>query len=238
MVELEFYIKKLQDLEARGEWKEVYMHTYQKIHPMIYDSHYQRRNFYIKDLEKFHNEFIDLSFAPNNEEKLRFRKLQKNIIDLLYQVQEENKKIYIVHGNDAHMNDKVSSFLGKLRLDYVLLEEENSERKLKEFKKAAKECGYAIILFSAEDIGRNVSSSSDKVRAAQKVIFQTGFFLSHVGRKNLIILYAEDKEIESPFDFDELAYAPFDSSGNWKSFLIKEMARSGIFIDKSLTIGH
>jgi predicted nucleotide-binding protein len=233
-MELEFYIKKLQDLEARGEWKEVYMHTYEKIHPMIYNSHYIRRNSYIKDLEKFHNEFIDLPFAPNNEEKLRFRKLQKSIIDLLYQVQEENKKIFIVHGNDAKMNDKVSSFLGKLRLDYVLLEEENTERKLKEFKKVAKDCGYAIILFSAEDLGRNLSSSSEKVRTPQKVIFQTGYFFSHVGRKNLIILYAEDKEIESPFDFDDLVFSPFDSNGNWKSVLIQEMKRSGIYVEKSL----
>ena len=128
MIELEFYIKKLQDLEARGEWKEIYMHTYEKIHPMIYDSHYLRRNFYIKELERFHSEFIDLSFAPNNEEKLRFRKIQKHIIDLLYQIQEENKKIFIVHGNDSQMNDKVSSFLGKLRLEYVLLEEDNDRK--------------------------------------------------------------------------------------------------------------
>src|SRR4051812_24311316 len=121
MIELEFYIKKLQDLEARGEWKEIYIHIYEKIHPMIFDSHYLKRNFYIKELERFHNEFIDLSFAPNNEEKLRFRKIQKHIINLLYQIQEENKKIFIVHGNDSQMNDKVTSFLGKLRLEYVLL---------------------------------------------------------------------------------------------------------------------
>jgi hypothetical protein len=234
MVELEFYIKKLQDLEVRGEWKEIYMHTYEKIHPMIYDSHYLKRNIYIKELEKFHDEFIDLPFAPNNEEKLRFRKLQKHIIDLLYQIQEENKKIFIVHGNDSQMNDKVASFLGKLRLEYVLLEEENPERKVKEFKKIAKDCGYAIILFSAEDMGRKLISSSEKVRASQKVIFQAGYFLSHVGRKNLIILYTEDKEIESPFDFDDLVYCPFDSAGNWKSVLIKEMANSGIYIEKSM----
>jgi predicted nucleotide-binding protein len=235
MIELEFYIKKLQDLEGLGEWKESYVHMYQKIHPLIYDSHFLRRNYYIKELEKFNDEMIDLPFALSSSDKLKFRKVQKHIIDLLYQIQEETKKIFVVHGDDYHMMDKVTSFLGKLRLDYVLVENEKSERKLKEFKQLTKGCAYAIILFSADELSRNINNSSpEKLRASQKVIFQTGYFLSHVGRKNIIILYTEDKEIDSPFDFDDVAFAPFDTNGKWKKELVKIMENAGIYVEKSL----
>ena len=235
MIELNFYIKKLQDLEMGPEWKEHYVPIYQKIHPMIYNSHFLRRNFYIKELEKFHDEIIDLPFTASSSDKLKFRKIQKHIIDLLYQIEEENKRIFIVHGSDMHMTDKVSSLLGKFRLDHVLLEDESKERKVKDFKKIASECSYAIILFSADDVGRSLSPSTpEKARTSQKVLFQAGYFLSHVGRKNMIILHSEDKEIESPFDFDELTFAPFDSKGNWKNVLIQEMGKAGIYIEKSL----
>jgi predicted nucleotide-binding protein len=235
-MELEFYIKKLLDLESGGDWKEIYSHVYEKIHPMIYNSHYLRRNHYIKDLEKFHNELIDLPFSMSSSDKLKFRKVQKHIVDLLYQIQEENKKIFVVHGGDDHMFDKVTAFLGRLRLDYVVIEDKAKERKLKDFKKIAQECAYAVILFSADEVAKNLSGTSpERIRVSQNVIFQMGYFLSHAGRKNLVILHTEDKEIESPFDFDDVAFAPFDALGNWKNMLVKEMEKSGIYIEKSLT---
>ena len=98
MSELDFYIKKLQDLEYRGEWKDIYFHSYEKVHFIIYNSHYLRRNFYLGELEKFHEVLIDLPFSPDDEEKLIFRKTQKHIIDLLFKVREENKKIFLAHG--------------------------------------------------------------------------------------------------------------------------------------------
>lgn len=235
MAELEFYIKKLQDLEMGGDWKEGYVNIYQKIYPLIYDSHFLRRNTYIKELERFHNEMLDLPSSVSSSEKLKFRKVQKYIIDLLYQVVEENKKIFIVHGHDSQMTDKVTAFLSRLRLDYELVEDDKKERKAKEFKKMVSECSYAIILFSADDVGRSLSDpSSEKARASQKVLFQTGYMLSHVGRKNMIILHTEDKEIESPFDFDDLIFAPFDSRNEWKLVLVNEMEKAGIYIEKSL----
>jgi predicted nucleotide-binding protein len=235
MIELEFYIKKLLDLESGGDWKEIYNHVYAKIHPMIYDSHYLKRSLYIKELEKFHNELIDLPFSMSSSDKLKFRKVQKHIVDLLYQIQEENKKIFVVHGADDHMLDKVTAFLGRLRLEYVVIEDKNKERKLKDFKKIAQECAYAVVLFSADDIAKNLSGNgAEKLRVSQNVIFQIGYFLSHAGRKNIVILHTEDKEIESPFDFDDVAFTPFDAMGNWKNKLIKEMEKSGIYIEKSL----
>lgn len=236
MNELKFYIKKLQDLPHSGDWKTIYAHSYEKIYPLIYESYFIRKNYYIKELERFNEQFLDLSFVQSHEERLQFRKIQKHIIDLLYQVLEETKKIFIIHGRDTSMTDKVATLLGKLKLDYTLLEYgTDEERVVKEFNKQAKECDYAIALFSADDLGReNVSFSYERFRTSQNVIFQLGYFLSHVGKKNIMILYAEDKEIESPVNFEGFAHAPFDRAGSWKQSLLKEMAKTSIYIHQEL----
>jgi len=233
MIDLEFYIKKLQDLEYRGEWKEMYLHTYEKCYELIYNSHYLKKIHYIEQLKKLNEQLLDLPFATAAEDKLEFRKTQKHIIDLLYLIKEENKKIFIAHGKDTTMLDRVSAYLGKLRLDYVAYE--RSERKIKSFRNEAKECGYAIILFSADELARPLAGkSTEKIRTSQEVILQLGFFLSQVGSKNMMILYTEDKEIESPIDFDDLVYAPFDSKGTWRKFIASELGKNGIYVETDL----
>lgn len=235
MSELDFYIKKLQDLEYRGEWKDIYFHTYEKVHFIIYDSHFLRRNFYLTELEKFHEVFIDLPFSPDDEEKLIFRRTQKHIIDLLFKIREENKKIFLAHGRDSSLADKLSSMLGRLKLDYVTLDfGQKKERQIKEFNQLAKQCEFAIIILSADDLVRSMEGDVQTYRASQNVIFQFGYFLSHVGRKNMVVMYPENKEIESPIDFDELKHAPIDRSGKWKEFLVSKLAGAGIFIDEEL----
>lgn len=236
MRELDFYIKKLQDLEYRGEWKEIYHHSYEKVHPLIYNSHFLKKNVYIEQLEKLNEELLDLPFSPNDEEKLAFRKAQKHIIDLLYQIRTENKAIFIAHGEGSPMADKIALFLGRLKLDFNLLDSNDSAWKSpKEFKKMAKEYDFAIILFSADNL---INSSQDnaekKYLVNQTVAFQAGYFLSHVGMKNLIVLYPEDKFIESPFNIDEIKNTPFDSKGSWKTFLTETLRGAGIYIDKEL----
>ncbi len=235
MSTFDFYIKKLQDLEYRGEWKEIYSHLYEKIHFILYDSHYLRRNYYLEQLAKYHEVFIDLPFAPDDEEKLLFRKTQKHIIDLLYQIREESKTIFLAHGRDTSLADKISSILGRLKLDYVTVDfGQSTERNFKEFNNIAKECGFAIIILGADDYARPLEGGPEKYRTSQNVILQLGYFLSHVGRKNVVILYPENKEIESPLNFDELRHAPIDQGGQWKPFLISKLAGSGLFIDEDL----
>lgn len=240
MSEINFYIKKLQDLEYRGEWKEIYSHSFEKIHAVLNHSHYLRRNYYLQELEKFHEVIIDLPFTPDDEEKLIFRKTQKHIIDLLYQVREENKKIFIAHGRDSSFADKVSALLGRLRLDYQSIDYGlKKERNVKEFNSIAKEYDFAIIVMSADDIGTPLGSGNTEgqPRSSQNVIFQFGYFLSHVGRKNLVLLYPDNKTLEFPIDLDDLKHSSLDAEGKWKSFLTGRLSEAGIFLDEDLLKG-
>jgi hypothetical protein len=236
MSELNFYIKKLQDLEYRGEWKEIYYHSYEKIHSIIQNSHFLRRIYYLNELEKYHEIFIDFPFSPDDEEKLIFRRTQKHIIDLLYQIREENKKIFVAQGRNSGFSDKVSALLGRLKLDYISLDYgQATEKNIKEFNSVAKECEFAIIILSPDDWVKPADSSDqERLMSSQNVIFQFGYFLSHVGRKNLVLLYAENKEIYCPINFDDLKHAPLDSRGAWKGFLISKLIDAGIYLDPEL----
>lgn len=236
MNELKFYIKKLQDLPYQGEWKIIYSNIYKEVHQLLYNSYFIRKNYYLDELERLNEQFLDQPFVQSDEDRLHFRKIQKHIIDLLYKVKEETKKIFIIHGRDSSKSDKVATLLGKLKLDFVLLDyNSEEERKAKDFHKIAKECDYAIAIFTPDDLGRETTPSShEKFRASQNVLFQLGYFLSHVGRKNIMILYSEDKEIESPVNFDGFAHAPFDAANQWKQTLVKELSNAGIYIHKDL----
>jgi predicted nucleotide-binding protein len=135
------------------------------------------------------------------------------------------------------MRDKVSSLLGRLKLDYVILESEHNSGTtiIEKFIKNAENCLYAVVLFSADDIGKLENSESDlRYRVRQNVIFELGYFLGKIGRRNIVILHEANKNIETPSDFSGIVYEPFDEYGAWKSKLIREMRNANIYIKPEL----
>ncbi|HRO74811.1 MAG TPA: nucleotide-binding protein [Crocinitomicaceae bacterium] len=192
---------------------------------------------YRKELEEIATLTEDLSSFKSDEDRLLQKKIQKRLANLARTILDENKKIFIVHGRNISMRDKVSSMLGKLKLDYVILETEynNGATVIEKFLREAKECKYAVVLFSADDIGKlNSETAITRNRTRQNVILELGYFLAQVGRSNIIILHEANKEIEKPSDFDGIVYEPFDEFGAWKGKLVKEMKRAKIYIDAKL----
>ncbi|WMJ75474.1 nucleotide-binding protein [Cytophagaceae bacterium ABcell3] len=234
MTELKFYLNKLHNLQYRGDWKEPYGHIYSEVRTLIYNAYTLRKNFYLEELDKYHKQMMRLPYIQNNEDKLQFRRVQKHLIDLLYLIKEENKKIYIVYGKDSSMKDKVSSFLGRLRLDFVVVDYEDKGKTYLDFHEAAKDCEYAVVLLSADNHVKSAAQGADVYRASQKVLFQLGYFLANAGRKNVILFRSASKFIETPFDFTGLAYNEFDMQGDWKKTLVSHLKASGVYIDEGL----
>lgn len=203
----------------------------------IDENHFIKAKQYHKELKEIDELTEELSTFKSDEDRLLQKKIQKRLANLARTILDENKKIFIVHGRNLNMRDKVSSMLGKLKLDYVILEtEQNSGATvIEKFLREAKECKYAIVLFSADDIGKlNIESAKTRNRTRQNVILELGYFLAQVGRNNIIILNEANMDIEKPSDFDGMVYEPFDEFGAWKGKLIKEMKRAKIYIDEKL----
>ncbi len=208
-----------------------------KLENFVESNHFLKSKDYLKQIKEIEEISKELSSFKSDGDRLLQKKIQKKIANLARTILEENKKIFIVHGRNINMRDKVSSLLGRLKLDYVILESEYNSGAtiIEKFTRNAEDCRYAIVLFSADDIGKlNHNESTFKSRVRQNVILELGYFLNKVGRKNIVILHEVGQDIERPSDFDGIVYEPFDEYGAWKGKLIKEMKKSNIYIDQNL----
>lgn len=234
---IEQLITKIYDLPYSQKATVIIKNGIKLIDEYIDENHFIKTKQYRKELEEIHELTESLSKFKSFEDKLLQKKIQKRIANLARIILDENKKIFIVHGRNINMRDKVSSMLGKLKLDYVILETEHNSglTVIEKFIREAIECKYAVVLFSADDIGKlNLETAKTRSRTRQNVILELGYFLAQVGRNNIIILHEANTDIEKPSDFDGIVYEPFDEFGAWKGKLIKEMKRAKIYIDERL----
>lgn len=235
MTEIELYIKRFQNFEFSGELRSADKNDLKEFRNLINKSLFRRRQFYLDQLDKIGNDLGDLSFFSDRSDLLKFRKIQQNLISLTYQVIEENKKIFIVHGRDINMRDKIEAFLSKLHIDNVILENETNEGKtiIEKFLKKSSDCNFAIVLLSPDDYGGLANDKSKQAfRARQNVVLEIGFFLGKLGRHRLLVLHPDETEIEKPSDFDGIVYLPYDNKGAWKHKLIKELKAAKFYIDE------
>jgi len=203
----------------------------------VTSNHFLNSKSYLNEIEDIEEASQDLSSFKSSTDRLRQRKIQKRIAVLARRIIEENRKIFIVHGRNIIMRDRLSSLLGFLKLDYVILENEYNSGStiIEKFIRSAEDCGYAIVLFSGDDLGKLDSKGETlKKRPRQNVILELGYFLAKVGRKNIAILHEVNSSLEKPSDFQGIVYEPFDDYGGWKMKIIKEMRKAGIYVDSKL----
>ena len=77
------------------------------------------------------------------------------------------------------------------------------------------------------DLGRGVNETKvpARNRARQNVVFEHGYLMAKLGRKNVCALVKG--EIETPNDISGVVYVGFDSQGAWKTEVSKELTACG-----------
>ena len=152
-----------------------------------------------------------------------------------FDVTEDNKnssitdltKVFIVHGHNGELKEAVARIIEKQSLEAIILSEQTNRGKtiIEKFE-ATINVGAAICLFTADDKGRSASDTSDKDRARQNVVFETGYFIGKLGRENIIII--ADSSVEIPSDLYGVVYT---SRSDWKTEILKELKAIGYDID-------
>lgn len=124
------------------------------------------------------------------------------------------KEIFLVHGHDEGLKETVARFLSKLDLNPIILHEKpNQGRTIIEKFEEYSSVSYAIALITPDDFGgSNKSPEEIEKRARQNVIFEFGFFIGKLGRKNVIALYEEG--VVLPSDYLGVVYILLDSKGH------------------------
>ena len=138
-----------------------------------------------------------------------------------------SNKVFIVHGHNDVIKEKVARFLQNQGLEPIILHEQPDCGKtiIEKFEKVTDNVGYAIILLSADDEGKAKTEIEYKNRARQNVIFEMGFFIGKLSRERVFLL--KEDGVEQPSDMQGIVYTPMDEYDGWQTKLVKNMNAVG-----------
>ncbi|MEI6124509.1 MAG: nucleotide-binding protein [Bacteroidota bacterium] len=163
---------------------------------------------------------------------------QKKAIRVEKEIKEtslSNEKVFVVHGHDTELKNDVELFLRSINLEPIVLHRQLDEGLtiIEKFEKHS-DVKYAMILLTPDDIGyaieENEKNEMDRLlelRARQNVIFEFGFFVGKLSRKNVCCIYKEG--VTLPSDLNGLIYKQVDKSiEEIGLFLMKELKNCGL----------
>ena len=149
----------------------------------------------------------------------------------------DKSKVFIVHGHDDAAKEAAARFVEKIGLEAIILHEQASSgktiiEKIEEYTNV----GFGIVLYTPCDLGRSKEEKDQlKPRATQNVVFEHGYLMGKIGRKNVCALVKGD--IEKPTDISGVVYIPMDEGDGWKLAVAKEMKKSGYDVDFNKILG-
>lgn len=170
---------------------------------------------------------------PKNETD---RRLLRDMIDsqinkfekYITMTKKDRKKVFIVHGH-GDLNQKVARFLEKQGLEAIILQEKpNSGDTIIEKIEHNTDVGYAVVLYTGCDEGKEKNETELKPRARQNVVFEHGYMMCKLGRNKVCALF--EKDVEFPSDVSSILHYSLEDSG-WELKLAKEMKEQGMDVD-------
>jgi len=145
-----------------------------------------------------------------------------------------SNKVFIVHGHNEGIKYEVAQTLNKIGLTPIILHEQQSENKtIIEKIEANSDVKFAIILLTDDDLGKAKNVTELNPRARQNVIFEMGYFIGLLGRKNVCCI-VNNSNIEKPSDINGIVYINYE--GNWVVDIAKELKSSGLKFDMNTLV--
>lgn len=140
-------------------------------------------------------------------------------------------KVFVVHGHDVSLKERVARLCDGLGLSPVILHEQPNKGKtiIEKFEENS-DVGFAVVLLTPDDVGGPITSSQSlRPRARQNVVLELGYFIAKLGRSRVTALYVPD--VELPSDMQGVLYVEVDPAGAWRMELAKEMRAAGLAVD-------
>ena len=141
-------------------------------------------------------------------------------------------RVFVVHGRDDSVRATVASFLSRIGLDPIVLQDQPNEgRTIIEKFEDYSDVGFAVVLLTPDDIGGlNGTDENDlKPRPRQNVVLEWGFFLGKLGRDRVAALLQD--EVEFPNDYSGVVYIEIDDNEGWKTKLFRELRNARMPVD-------
>ena len=175
------------------------------------------------DKYKLNNTILD--FYSNGGFNAKVNVKQNDILN------REKMKVFIVHGHDVAAKESVARFIEKIGCEAIILSEQaNGGNTIIEKIEKNTDVGYAIVIYTPCDKGgKNKENAQLEPRARQNVVFEHGYLIAKLGRKNVSVLMRES--VVPPSDISGLGYEPLDDNGAWRNNVAKNMKDAGYSID-------
>ena len=143
-----------------------------------------------------------------------------------------SNKIFVVHGKNIEIRNKVTSFLKSANYEpIVAVDEKANGRTIIEQIEELTEVKKGIVIYTPDDVARprkRYGGKPDQMfyRARQNVIFEHGYLCGKLGRRNviMIICYDKKKEFDIPSDVNSIVYIKYNDDGEWKDQVLKEIS--------------
>lgn len=141
----------------------------------------------------------------------------------------KSNKVFVVHGHDTASRAEVELFIKKIGYEPIILFKQASGGKtiIEKLEEETDSIGFAIILYTACDFGRDKKESKELPRARQNVVFEHGYLCAKLGRDHVCALV--EPGIEIPSDLAGVVYIQL--SGPWDYQIAKEMKHVGMDVD-------
>lgn len=150
-------------------------------------------------------------------------------------VLSQGEEIFIVHGRDDGQKETVARFLQDLtgRKPIILHEQADigSTTLIEKFEAAARRVGYAVVVATADDVGRAETDNDLQPRSRQNVVFEMGYFFGLLGRRKVAFLY--EPGVEAPSDMSGIVYIALDSNRGWRMALANSIEAAGFEVDRN-----
>lgn len=132
--------------------------------------------------------------------------------------------VFIVHGRNDDVKEKIASFLKELDLEPIILHEQPNRSRtiIEKFEDHSSNVKYAVVLLTSDDRGGPIYEPNKQApRARQNVVFEMGYFFGSLGRGRVCALLSPG--VERPSDIDGIMYISLDQGNEWKGSLLREL---------------
>jgi predicted nucleotide-binding protein len=142
----------------------------------------------------------------------------------------EDRNVFIVHGHSLAHRQELANLLEDSGLHPIILDQEDDLglTVIEKFEHYAKDCCFAFVLMTPDDLTNGSGQSQSQWRARQNVILELGWFMAHLGRERVVILHRKDLEI--PSDIHGVVYIRFEDSIQEVRDAIRRRLRGALLI--------
>ncbi len=144
---------------------------------------------------------------------------------------QSSNKVFIVHGHDKTMKTAVKKYIVSLGLKPIILSERANRNMtiLEKLQNEAKDIGFAVVLYTPCDEGREFGSNTGLTRRAREnVVLELGYFSALLPKKVAILLKRpKNVSFDFPNDFKGIGYIEYPKP-DWKEKLKEEFKAAHI----------